>query len=107
MTMKKWLLIWLGLALVLVSIMAFAAAPDKEASDAVAIHRFFADCHLIVDGVMGLIQPIGALLLAFNVALTLRALKNQKKATAQRGELKSILHSQNETLAVLTPPNKE
>ena len=100
MTMKRWLLIWLALALVLFSLLAFAA-PSREASDAAAINRFFADIHLIIDGLMGLVQPLIGLGVAVMVGLQVKSLRNQKQS-------KAILHAQNDALgtiqATIAPP---
>lgn len=103
------IILWVLTVLVLVSLGAGATTPvDKTASDAAAIHRFFADALLVVEGLKSLLEPIGALLLAGGLVLQGFILRNQKKATAERVEQKAILvaqtdtlHAQNNTLATI------
>jgi hypothetical protein len=102
--MKKIIaLIVVCILLVLISVAVFAATPEKTASDAASIGRFFTDIHLIIDGLVGLVQPLIGLGVAVMVGLQVKSLRNQKQS-------KAILHTQNDALstiqASIAPPKE-
>lgn len=83
------------------------------------INGFFQDVQLIVAGLRGLIEPIGALLLAGSLVLQAVIMRNQKKSADDRKEQKNVLNAQNDVMAsvqqdvatikdlALTNPQKE
>lgn len=87
------------------------------------INGFFHDIQLVIAGLRGLIEPIGALLLAGSLVLQTIIMKNQKKSKDDRIDQTEILKNQDRILAAiqndinvvkdvqvtqaLTSPNKE
>lgn len=66
-----------------------------------AINGFFHDVQLIVAGLKGLIEPIGALLLAGSLVLQTIIMRNQKKSSTERKDQNAVLSAQTDTLETI------